>query len=289
MAPDRIALACNSRWHEVLSLAANDSLLLLPLDLPYVWRSNKRFFSLGDAVTLKRTFSLPQREQMEIISIRGDVRDWIAAHRIFSGAVFTFTGWQPFLARKLPLLDRPFTSGSRPIRNRYRAWADASGIAFDQLESSYIHTANNPTAPIVIHVGAQWRSRQYPHVAELVAILNNNGIKTVILSGPHDPLPEGITNDMVQRPAWHKLITYFREARCVICNDSGPMHLAAFLGSRTLAVSRCSNITEWLPPGANSISSVVAPLGYRPAQQYWSDQVLSDWPQPDTIISIVTP
>ncbi len=32
-APDRIVLACNSRWHEVLLLASEGSLNLLPLDL----------------------------------------------------------------------------------------------------------------------------------------------------------------------------------------------------------------------------------------------------------------
>ena len=286
--PDRILLACNSRWHEVLQRATEGSLKMLPLDLPYVWRHNKKFFSLGDAASLKDQFSPVQREQMEIISIRGDLRDWIAAQRIFSGATFSFTGWRPFLARKLTTFDRPFASGEQPVRNRYRAWADAAGISYDQLENRYVHNENNSSAPIVIHIGAQWRSKQYPHVAELVEVIHGFGMRTEILAGPHDPLPERITEISVKRPGWHGLIAYFRQARCVICNDSGPMHLAAFLGSKTLALSRCSNIAEWLPPGGTSISSPFAPLGYHPIKQYWSDHILSDWPQPDAVIRHIT-
>ncbi len=287
LAPERFSLACNSSWHEPLRLASHDSLNLLPLDLPYVWRTNKKFFSLGDAAGLG---SEPYRDNSrpEIISIRGDLRDWLAARRIFPRSVFRFTGWRPFLARKLSLFDHPFASGELPLRNRYRAWAEATGIPFRTLEQSYSHqTAPLTDAPVVIHVGAQWRSKQYPHVADLAELLRTQGKRIVILAGPHDRLPQGINAEEVQRPNWPGLVAQLRGAQRVITNDSGPMHLAAFLGCRTIALSRCSNIAEWLPPGVTPLSSPSAPRGYRPIPEYWSDRILADWPTPADVAAAV--
>ncbi len=286
LAPERIILACNSRWHGVLMLASNGSLNLLPLDLPYVWRTGKKFFSLGDAASLGTTLSNVESGALEVISIRGDLRDWIAAHRIFSGVKFSFTGWRPFLARKLAVFDRPFASGALPVRNRYRDWAEAAAIPFSQLRQAYdSRPERDAEAPIVIHVGAQWRSKQYPHVAELSNKLKRAGHHIEILAGPDDPLPPGIASDSVQRPGWPELVATLKNARHVISNDSGPMHLAAFLGCKTIALSRCAIIKEWLPPGVTALSSSSAPRGYRPVPAYWSDQILSDWPSPDEVIA----
>jgi len=65
------------------------------------------------------------------------------------------------------------------------------------------------------------------------------------------------------------------------------MHLAACLGCQTIVVSRCSNILEWLPPDVMAISSPSAPRGYRPIPDYWSDQVLTDWPSPNEVMTII--
>jgi hypothetical protein len=284
--PDNIFLACNSKWHEVLTLTTGGSLHLLPLDLPYVWRTDKRLFSLGDAAGIGAVFSAKQRRHLEIISIRGDLRDRIAAQWIFKGALFNFSGWLPFLARKTSLFDIPFSSGYLAIRNRYRAWAEASGIPFSSIEQSYPpSTKKGCNAPVVVHVGAQWRSKQYPHVAELVCLLKNSGWQVEVLAGPSDPLPPEISSISVHRPKWPELVEHLRNAHHVITNDSGPMHLAAFLGCRTIALSRCSNILEWRPPGVRAISSPSAPCGYRPVPDYWSDQVLPGWPSPMEVMA----
>jgi hypothetical protein len=283
--PDHLTLACNSRWHEVLTLASKGSLKLLSLDLPYVWRTNKKFFSLGDAAASAAEFRSKSHQKIKIISIRGDTRDWIAAHRLFPCADFKFSGLLPFSARKSSLFDLPFKYGYLAVRNRYRAWAEAADIPFNVIKSAYSHSERRDDAPVVIHVGAQWRSKQYPHVAELVRLLNGTGNHVEILAGPDDPLPPDISADMVQRPQWPGLAAQLRTARYVICNDSGPMHLAAYLGCRTISLSRCANILEWLPPGVTAISSPSAPIGYRPVPDYWSDRILTDWTAPDEIIA----
>ena len=80
----------------------------------------------------------------------------------------------------------------------------------------------------------------------------------------------------------------YGRANGVSKGKAGSMHLAAFLGCRTLALSRCSNILEWLPPGVTALSSPSAPRGYRPIPSYWSDRTLPDWPSPKEITACVT-
>jgi hypothetical protein len=282
--PDRFTLACNSKWHEVLTLASNGSLKLIGLDLPYVWRTDKNFFSLGEAASIRTRFTTEQRHQIEVINIRGDVRDLVAAHRIFKGAAFNFSGWLPFCARKSSFFDLPFRLGLLKVRNRYHAWAEAAHIPFNIVERPYdAHPEKQADAPVVIHIGAQWRSKQYPQVAGLAVLLRDAGKRVIILAGPDDPLPPGVDPKDVQRPKWPELVSHLRNARIIITNDSGPMHLAAYLGSKTLVLSRCANILEWLPPGTMAISSPSAPKGYRPIPDYWTDHILNEWPSPEEV------
>jgi len=285
-APEPIMLACNTRWHEVLTLVSGGSLRLLPLDLPYVWRAHRGWYDLTPPPPLLGLIPDSDRQDLEIISIRGDLRDWISARRTFPGARFRFSGWLPYLARWIAPLDLPFRHGLLDIRNRYRAWADAAGIALSDIERRRESGLPRTVAsPVVVHVGAQWRSKQYPQVAELVGLLEQAGSRVEILAGPDDPLPPGLDAARVARPRWPELVQKLREARFVVTNDSGPMHLAAFLGCRTLALSRCSNIAEWLPPGARALSSPAAPKGYTPVRSYWSDHVLPGWPGPEAVLS----
>ncbi|HWI41575.1 MAG TPA: glycosyltransferase family 9 protein [Verrucomicrobiae bacterium] len=285
VAPDRIVLACSSRWHEVLRLGTNGNLRLYPLDLPYVWgRARRGPFDFGDIAEQAVPFRELLKGDLEIISIRGDFRDWIAARRLFPRARFSFTGWMPYLARRSSLFDLPFRAGRVPIRNRYGAWASAAGIPMPTVEAAVpiLEVADN--APVAIHVGAQWRSKQYPHVVDVARLLEQRGTAVTVVAGPEDPLPPGMPESKVLRPKWGALVDLFRGSRGVIANDSGPMHLAAFLGCRTVALSRCSNLTEWLPPGVLELSSPLAPKGYRPVAEYWSDEVLPGWPAPEEVV-----
>jgi hypothetical protein len=286
--PETIMLACNSRWHEVLTLISRGSLRLIPLDLPYVWRSHQGWYDLSPPPPLSDFIPESDRHDLEVISIRGDLRDWISARRTFKEARFRFSGWIPYLARWIAPLDLPYRYGMLPVRNRYRAWATAAGVPSGEIErQSRARLQSGSGGPVVIHLGAQWRSKQYPHVAELAALLEKAGHRVEMLAGPEDPLPPGIGEDVVTRPRWPELVQRLAGGSFVITNDSGPMHLAAYLGCRTLALSRCSNITEWLPPGARALSSPAAPRGYTPVRKYWSDAVLPGWRRPEEVVALL--
>ncbi len=301
-APERLALACNSRWHPLLRAAFASvcdntagqlhsaahalteslpervqALELLPIDLDYVNRGRAGRTSLG---TLPK-FSGRSR----VLSIRGDVRDYFAARKIFPHAPVRASGWLPFAARRLPLLDLPFARGWLPVRNRYRAWSSITGVPWAEVEQAYRRKLPVPPSPMfTVHVGAQWRSRQYPDVAALVTLLRKSA-EVRILAGPGDLLPVGVAEREVRRVVNQELVDVFRASSAVIVNDSGPMHLAATLGCRVYALCRLSSIEEWLPPATVTIRGADMPKGYRPHARYMSDEVLAGWPSPVEVLS----
>jgi ADP-heptose:LPS heptosyltransferase len=152
------------------------------------------------------------------------------------------------------------------------------------VEHFYQQKLPEPATPLItVHIGAQWRSRQYPHVAKLMAILTRTH-HVQIVAAPGGPLPAGIAETNVRRLINEDLVDAFRASSRVIVNDSGPMHLATILRCRTYTVGRMSAIEEWLPPATVPIESKDAPKGYRPHPGYMSDSVVEGWPSPEDIV-----
>ncbi len=152
------------------------------------------------------------------------------------------------------------------------------------VESFYQQKLPAPATPLVtIHIGAQWRSKQYPHVAKLVDLLARI-CQVQIVAAPGDPRPDGIADTDVRRLIDRELVDAFRASSHVIVNDSGPMHLAAILRCPTHPVARISAIEEWLPPATIPIMAKAAPRGYRPHPNYMSDFVAEGWPSPEDLV-----
>jgi hypothetical protein len=277
--PTRLVLACNSRWHSLIR-AVSDGIAtpeLITADLKYVDRERTGRLNFG-------SLPLISKSATNVATIRGDVRDTIAARKLFPGASIHSSGWLAFAARRSALLNAPYAKGWLPIRNRYRAWASIASVPWDQVERYYERKLPEPATPLItVHIGAQWRSRQYPHVAKLVDLLTRI-CPVQIVGGPGDPLPAGIDETDIRRLIDHELVDAFRASSRVIVNDSGPMHLAAILRCRTSPIARMSAIQEWLPPATIPIEAEDAPKGYRPHPNYRSDSVTEGWPSPEDII-----
>jgi hypothetical protein len=277
--PTRLSLACNTKWHELLRCATQgmDMPELIGVDLGYISRNKEGYLKYGD---LPKIF-----KDATVLSIRGDIRDYYAAKRMFPGSRILANGWLPFLAKRFALVDIPFASGWLPVRNRYKAWASLSNVEWSGVEH-YYQQKRPITTPrtIAIHVGAQWRSRQYPHVAELVELLMKSS-RVQIIAGPGDLLPDGISENDISRPANTNLVNTLKMSSHVIANDSGPMHLAALLRCRTIVVTRQAAIREWLPPTVTAVTSKYAPKGYKPNAVHLSDVISSGWPSPDEVIN----
>ena len=277
--PTRLALACNSRWHSLLRAAAEaiPTPELIAADLSYINRSRKGRWTSGPLTPISTSAT-------QVTTIRGDIRDYRAAKELFPNATIHSSGWLPFAARRSALLDLPYAKGWLPTRNRYRAWASIASVPFEHVEHFYEHKPPEPNPPrITIHIGAQWRSKQYPHVAKLADLLTKTH-PVGIVAAPGDPLPEGIAEPDVRRLIDRELIDAFRASSHIIVNDSGPMHLAAILRCRTHPIARASSIEEWLPPTISAIKAKTTPKGYRPHPGYMSDSILEGWPWPEDVV-----
>jgi hypothetical protein len=121
-----------------------------------------------------------------------------------------------------------------------------------------------------------------------VEILEERGFGVVAIAGQNDALPAGMIEGQVLRVANGGLIHCLRDAEFAVTNDSGPMHVAALLGCRTVVVARISNINEWLPPCTHVVRSESLPIGYRPHPAYNSDHVQDGWPPPEEIVSALS-
>jgi len=280
--PTRLVLACNSHWHPLIH-AVTDGIAspeLIAVDLNYVDRSRTGRWEFGSLPIISTSAT-------DVATIRGDVRDTIAARKLFPGASIHSTGWFAFAARRSALLDMPYAKGWLAVRNRYRAWASIASVPWQQVQSFYGQKLPEPASPLVtVHVGAQWRSKQYPHVARLVDLLSNI-CRVQIVAAPGDPLPAGIAETDVRRLINQQLVDAFRASSHVVVNDSGPMHLAAILRCRTVPVVRTSGIREWLPPATIPIEAKDTPQGYRPRPEYMSDSVIEGWSSPEEIVETV--
>lgn len=135
-------------------------------------------------------------------------------------------------------------------------------------------------------MGAQWKSKQFPHVSELATKLTERGFSVNLVCGHSDSLPEGIEEKSVLRIQDEALIGEIKSSEFIITNDSGPMHLAALLGGRTLALVRVSDFAEWSPPGVHFLGPNM-PKGYRPHPKYSSDEILLGWSEPGAITEYI--
>jgi hypothetical protein len=280
--PECSALACKNRWHPILRAVLPESMGMMPLELPYTLRDKKSAWQRGELPPI-------HGEPCEVLSIRGDFRDWLAAKHLFPQGRTRMNGWLQFAPHYSLLLDLPFAIGVLPVRNRYRAWAELAGFPFGRLERTYrtLQARAPKSGDVLIHIGAYRRSRQYPHVGELRKALARRGHKTMLLSGPDDPLPAGINKADVNRALDLELVDSLRRAKYVITNDSAAMHLAALLGCRTIVIARVTNIFEWLPPATQFVASPKMPRGYRMDRRYNSDEVLTDWPTAEQIADAI--
>ena len=114
--PTRLAIACNPHWHPLIR-AAGEGLTpreLLAVDLDYVRRSRTGRWNPGP-LTVIPTAATP------VDTIRGDIRDYTAARKLFPNTSIRSNGWLAFTARRSTLLDLPFARGRLSVRNRYRA------------------------------------------------------------------------------------------------------------------------------------------------------------------------
>lgn len=268
-----VTVACNPRWHPLLEAGFGPEDGHVSLDAVTA-TYGRRSPGKDEAATAPSRFDVDT-----VYSARGDPRDFLLARRQFPEAEIRFGGWSQFFARHSAVLDALFTAAGARVRNRYEMWASLAGLEFGRVAARYPRwTPLRAGARVALHVGAAWRSRQYPAAGALAEALRGRGIAVKLCAAPGDPLPAGVREDEIVRVAGAEAVALFHGADAVVANDSGPMHLAAFLGRPTFFVELVSNPLEWCPPGAAWIAGEGCPTSFRSLPSYCTDEVLDAWP-----------
>jgi len=289
---EEFKLACHPRWHDLLRAAIGEhkNVGLLGVELDYSTLKSGSEFSWFQELREDSNHSveIDSSSGLEVYSIRGDFRDYLSARRNFPKCEMKVSGWYAFIARRFALLNYPYKSQWIAVKNRYEAWAELLGIDFESIKKSYEMKrqarVNIDDGVIGIHLGAQWISRQYPYVSVLKKMIERDGFTVRLFAGKNDMLPAGVSETEVIRLMGIELIDEIKKLRLILVNDSGPMHLAAFIGVDAVCLARISNIQEWIPPGVGHVDSKNMPKGYQADAYYKSDSKLYDWPLPSEVL-----
>ena len=115
--------------------------------------------------------------------------------------------------------------------------------------------------PIVaIHPGARWLTKRWPpnHFAQTVErVLDQTGGTVVIVGAPDESsLADTILEDvhhpcrnLTGKTSLRQLAALLQASTVLLSNDSGPMHLAAALGTPTVAIFTCTSPVRAAPHG----------------------------------------
>lgn len=131
--------------------------------------------------------------------------------------------------------------------------------------------AGLPRPIVAIHPGASWVTKRWPaeHFAELARrAQQDRGAGIVLVGGPgEEPITAavaaGLSGDCVDlagRTGLLQLAAVLRAADVMLSNDSGPMHLAAAVGTRVVAPFTCTSPLRAGPhgPGHHTVATQVA-------------------------------
>jgi ADP-heptose:LPS heptosyltransferase len=135
-------------------------------------------------------------------------------------------------------------------------------ISDDEVQASKAALAKGGldlSKPLVfLHPGAHRAERRWPveNFAQLAGILQKEGYTTILIGGPQDEALLAHVESFQPKPTvWRladlkQLMGWIACARLLICNNSGPMHLAAALGVPTLSTLKpAEDRNLWWPQG----------------------------------------
>lgn len=170
----------------------------------------------------------------------------------------------------------PDTSRQVPAHARYWRLAEVLGLA-DRPRETIVATSSDdaawaeqqlgdlPGPVLAFHPGARWETKRWPverFAAVAARAMQTWGASVVILGSPAERpdaellqqqiaglVPRGAVRNLTGSSTLKQLAALLSRVDAAISNDSGPMHLAAGLGTPTLGVFTCTSAVLSGPPG----------------------------------------
>jgi lipopolysaccharide heptosyltransferase I len=130
------------------------------------------------------------------------------------------------------------------------------GITAEHRQRVATLLAGVPGPRIAVHAGASWETKRWPatHFATLLRLARERfGAGVVLVGGPgEEALAAQLPSDLnlVGRTDLLTLAAVLQSAQVMLSNDSGPMHLAAALGTPVVAPFTCTSPLRAGPYGA---------------------------------------
>lgn len=117
-----------------------------------------------------------------------------------------------------------------------------------------------PGPVLAIHPGAGWQTKRWParHFSRIAQLAHRQYRSSIVLVGGNDcrASAEEITQqcsgpvlDLTGRTTLRQLAALLQAVDVVLSGDSGPMHLAAAVGTPVVSLFTCTNVTRHAPFG----------------------------------------
>jgi ADP-heptose:LPS heptosyltransferase len=126
---------------------------------------------------------------------------------------------------------------------------------------------------ILIHPGSRSPHRIWPaeRFAAVIDQLRAYGITPLLVGGPSEQTVLAEIQSKLPSPALQisqpltipQLAALFKLGDVLLCHDSGPMHLAAAVGTKVVALFSSQNVATWRPLGEGHIT-LQAPMPCSP-------------------------
>lgn len=140
----------------------------------------------------------------------------------------------------------------------YAAQAESLGARVSS-RAPQLNTPSVPSMPYaVIHPFSGSAKKNWP-LDRYVELASQLDLPAAFTAGPDETLPAGMATRRFDN-LWD-LATWFANAVYYIGNDSGPTHLAAAVGTPTLAIFGPSDPRVWAPPNARVVRADTAAGG----------------------------
>lgn len=253
-------------------LLANTELVddVLVFELPWTRPSRKYDPSAYDSRALSTLIRALRARRFDLcfdarMDIRSNVLSWLSGARRRVGFRYGGADWlltdavtvDPLAAHKV---DDWFSLlapvGCRPP-TRIRCLLKTTAEEQSRAEAALQTARAAGSALIGIHPGASHTGKRWPlrNFAALAELLLERGNSIIVFADEHGFGSElaGIPGVIVSRTPLRPMMALIEKCDVFVCNDSGPMHIAAALGVRTVAIFERGEPRWFGPVGENHI------------------------------------
>jgi lipopolysaccharide heptosyltransferase II len=170
----------------------------------------------------------------------------------------------PNTTTQIPAHRRAWAIADALGMGNFRQQADLSVSDVDLAWSNQLKAkAGGPL--LVIHPGARWQTKQWPirsFSSVAVRALQNLGMSAIVVGSRSEASaaeelvqlvknerPSSEIRSLAGQTSMKQLAALMRSADLVLSNDSGPMHLAAAMGTPVVGIFTCTSPERSGPPG----------------------------------------